>query len=171
MALGIPVVVLTTVVGTSVRATPQESLNPGIRITWGRPYRPLLLSSRACTHGSVWVSRSRRTGQPGRAGPRSAGRSLRCWRSIRRMSSPTAIQRSINRLRKRIDEVAAESRRWAITIGPAPCPRPRVRSQTRATDPREPKAGPQPVRDCGIGHDASRHDGRPADVINVLHLG
>ena len=83
LGLGIPVVVLTTLVGTSVFATLQQALSTTARILAGIAIGALL-SSQACRHSSVLLSGPRRTGQPERRGPRSAERSLKCWPSIRR---------------------------------------------------------------------------------------
>jgi hypothetical protein len=82
--LGVPVVVLTTFVGTSVFATLQEDVNTSLRILVGAVsvFAAVLASLQTFLR---YPERAEKHRIAGKIGLRSAGRSPRCWRFIRRI--------------------------------------------------------------------------------------
>jgi hypothetical protein len=135
MALGIPVVVLTTIVGTSVFATLQESLSTRMRILGG----VAIVVAAVLASLETWL----RLGEQVEKNRAAAEK----WAAIRReinemlaLHPAHAATRGdpkeyLDGLRTRIDEVAAESpemrdRHWAHTVSEtkAPVPgRPNIR--------------------------------------------
>jgi len=118
MALGIPVVVLTTVVGTSVFATLQQSLNTTIRIIGGVAVviAAVLAALETWLRLGEYVERNRAAAE--------------MWSAIRReitemLALPAPVARGGQRgylddLRKRMDEIAAESPEMRVTHWPPP---------------------------------------------------
>ena len=140
LALGIPVVVLTTVVGTSVFATLQETLNTRIRIIGG----VLIVLAAVLASLHTWLHLGEQV-EKNRAAAES-------WSAIRtEITEMLALHPAhaatrgdpkeyLDGLRARIDEVAAESpemrdSHWARTLSQTKAP-----SQTKATDSGGPKA-------------------------------
>jgi hypothetical protein len=107
MGLGIPVVVLTTVVGTSVFATLQQSLNTTLRVTGGI----LIVIAAVLAALETWL----RLGE----GVEKNRAAAEMWSAIRReitemVALPPPVARGgqrgyLDNVRKRMDEIAEES--------------------------------------------------------------
>jgi hypothetical protein len=135
MGLGIPVVVLTTVVGTSVFATLEESLNTNIRIIGGI----LIVLAAALASLHTWLHLGEQVEKNRAAAER--------WAAIRREINETLAlhpahattrgdpKEYLDALRKRIDEVAAESPEMRHYHWGRPLSKTKAKSQTNATYP------------------------------------
>lgn len=140
LLLGIPVVVLTTVVGTSVFATLQESLDTRIRIIGGI----LIVLAAALASLHTWLHLGEQVEKN-----RAAGE---MWSALRReitemlVLPPASVatrggpRKNLDDLRTRIDEVAAESPEMRHYHWGRPPSKTKAKSQPKATDPGGPKA-------------------------------
>ena len=159
LVLGIPVVVLTTVVATSVFATLQESVDTRIRIIGGG--LSVLAAALASLH--TWLHLGEQAEKH-----RAAGE---MWSALRReitemlVLPPASVatrggpRKNLDDLRRGLMRLRQSPRRCAITIGAA-APRLRRRLNPRRRRPIQEgrKRRLNPVSDGGLGHDASRHD-------------
>ena len=140
LALGIPVVVLTTVVGTSVFATLQESLNTRIRIIGGLliVFAAVLASLHTWLHLGELVEKNRVAAESWAAIRREISETLALYPAHARTRGDPKV--FLDAIRRQINEVAAASPEmrhyhWARTPSKT-----NATSQTKATDSGGPKA-------------------------------